>query len=147
VFGGWQIQGVFVARNGLPFTPTVSKDNANIGVGGQRPNRIGSGRLSNPTINRWFDVNAFQDPGSFNYGNSGRNILRPDYHRGFDFSVFKHFVIRENSRLEFRGEAFNLTNTPVFSGPNTNINESSGGRVTSTANSPRQIQFALKYNF
>jgi hypothetical protein len=147
VFGGWQIQGVFVARNGLPFTPTVSKDNANIGVGGQRPNRIGSGRLSNPTINRWFDVAAFKDPGSFNYGNSGRNILRPDYHRGFDFSIFKHFVIRENSRLEFRGEAFNLTNTPVFSGPNTNINESSGGQVTSTANSPRQIQFALKYNF
>ena len=147
VLGGWQIQGIFVARNGLPFTPTVSKDNANIGVGSQRPNRSGSGRLSNPTINRWFDVTAFKDPGSFNYGNSGRSILRPDYHRGFDFSVFKHFAITETSRLEFRAEAFNLTNTPVFSGPNTNIDTSSGGQVTSTANSPRQIQFALKYNF
>jgi hypothetical protein len=147
VLGGWQIQGILVLRNGLPFTPTVSRDVANIGVGGQRPNRIGSGTLSDPTLTHWFDTSAFTVPDNFAYGNSGRNILRPDPHRDFDFSVFKSFIVREHSRLELRAECFNLTNTPVFSGPNTNIDTAAGGRVTTTANSPRQIQFALKYIF
>jgi hypothetical protein len=49
--------------------------------------------------------------------------------------------------LQFRAEAFNLTNTPSFAIPGTAIDTTSGGRVTSTFSSPRQIQFALKYNF
>jgi hypothetical protein len=48
VLGGWQLQGIMVLRTGRPFTPTISRDVANTGIGGQRPNRIGSGQLSNP---------------------------------------------------------------------------------------------------
>jgi len=147
ILGGWQIQGILVLRNGLPFTPTVSRDVANIGVGGQRPNRIGSGTLTNPTLDHWFDTTAFKAPDNFTYGNSGRNVLRPDPHRDLDFSVFKRFTVREHSRLELRAECFNVMNTPVFNGPNTNIDTAAGGRVTGTANTPRQIQFALKYIF
>jgi hypothetical protein len=134
-------------RNGQPYTPTIGRDAANIGVGGQRPNRIGSGDLANPTLDRWFDPTAFRVPDSFTYGNSGRNILRPDPSRDVDFSIFKSFIVRERSRVELRAECFNLTNTPIFSAPNTNIETASAGRVTSTANTPRQIQFALKYIF
>ena len=50
-------------------------------------------------------------------------------------------------RLQFRAEVFNLTNTPSFNAPNTAIDTAAGGRVTSTASSPRQMQFALKYDF
>jgi hypothetical protein len=49
--------------------------------------------------------------------------------------------------LQFRVEAFNVTNTPSFNAPNTLTDTASGGRVTSTASQSRQIQFALKYNF
>ena len=51
------------------------------------------------------------------------------------------------TRLQFRAEVFNLTNTPSFNAPNTAIDTAAGGRVTSTASSPRQMQFALKYEF
>ncbi len=147
LLGGWQIQGIFGVRSGRPFTPTVSADRANIGIGGQRPNRLSSGKLENPTVEKWFDTTAFVLPAQLTYGNSGANILREDRFKTFDFSVFKQFRMTEGSQLQFRAEAFNVTNTPSFNAPATAIDTSTGGRVTSTASLPRQIQFALKYNF
>jgi hypothetical protein len=136
-----------VVRSGRPFTPTISADRANIGVGGQRPTRLGSGKLDDPTVERWFDVSAFVLPAQFTYGNSGANILREDRFKSLDFSIFKQFHVTEGSQLQFRAEAFNLTNTPSFAIPNTAVDTAAGGRVTSTLSAPRQIQFALKYNF
>jgi len=147
LLGGWQVQGIVVVRSGRPFTPTISADRANIGIGGQRPNRLSSGKLDNPTVERWFDVSAFVLPAQFGYGNSGANILREDRFKTFDFSVFKQFRITEGSQLQFRAEAFNVTNTASFNAPNTQVDTTAGGRVTGTASLPRQIQFALKYNF
>jgi Carboxypeptidase regulatory-like domain/TonB dependent receptor len=147
LLGGWQVQGIVVVRSGRPFTPTISADRANIGIGGQRPNRLSSGNLDNPTVERWFDVSAFSLPAQFSYGNSGANILREDRFKTFDFSIFKQFRITEGSQLQFRAEVFNVTNTASFNAPNTQIDTAPGGRVTSTASLPRQIQFALKYNF
>jgi hypothetical protein len=147
LLGGWQLQGILIVRSGRPFTPTISSDRANIGVGGQRPNRLASGKLDNPTVEQWFDLAAFALPAQFTYGNSGASILREDRFKSLDFSIFKQFRITEGSKLQFRAEAFNLTNTPSFNAPNTTVDTTAGGRVTSTFSAPRQIQFALKYNF
>ena len=147
LLGGWQIQGIVGVRSGRPFTPTISADRANIGIGGQRPNRLSSGKLDNPTVERWFDPTAFVLPAQFAYGNSGANILREDRFKSFDFSIFKQFRVTEGSQLQFRAEAFNVTNTPSFGPPATAIDTTTAGRVTSAASLPRQIQFALKYNF
>ena len=147
LIGGWQVQGVLDLHTGRPYTPTVGRDVANIGLGGQRPIRKGSGKLSHPTLSKWFDTSAFTVPANYTYGNSGTNILFRDFNKDFDFSLFKNFQVTERTRLEFRAEFFNLTNTPVFDAPVTNIDGASAGRVTSTANTPRQIQFALKLNF
>lgn len=147
LLGGWQTQGILVLRSGRPFTPTIGADRANTGVGGQRPNRIANGKLDNPTVEKWFDVAAFVLPAQFTYGNSGANILREDRFKSLDFSIFKQFRITEGSQLQFRAEAFNVTNTPSFAIPNTLVDTAAGGRVTSTLSAPRQIQFALKYNF
>ena len=146
VLGGWQLQGIYVWRSGRPFTPTISSDRANTGVANQRPNRIGSGELDNPTVELWFDKTAFVLPAQFTYGTSGGSILREDSYKTLDFSLFKQFSIGMH-RLQFRAEAFNLTNTPSFNAPNTAIDTAAGGRVTSTSSSPRQMQFALKYTF
>jgi hypothetical protein len=147
LLGGWQLQSIVVLRSGRPFTPTVSRDVSNTGIGGQRPNRIGSGVLSNPTVGAWFDKTAFTVPANYTYGNSGLNILREGKFRNLDLSLFKQFQINERMRLQFRAEAFNLTNTPSFSAPGTNIDVASGGVVTSTISAPRNIQFALKLYF
>jgi hypothetical protein len=145
--GGWQLQGILIFRSGVPFTPTVSRDIANTGVGGQRPNRIASGKLDDPTLEKWFDVAAFTLAPNYVYGNSGLRILSPDIVRTIDFSIFKQFQITENSRLQFRFEAFNLPNTPSFAAPVSTVDASNAGRVTSTSTAPRQMQVALKYTF
>lgn len=61
-----------------------------------------------------------------------------------DFSLFKNFRITERFRLEFRAEAFNLTNSVSFNFPNSNFQSTTFGRLESQRNSPRQMQFALK---
>ena len=147
LLGGWQIQGIFIVRSGVPFTVTVSRDIANTGVGGQRPNRIASGKLDDPTLERWFDTSAFVIAPSYTYGNSGLRILSPDIVRTIDMSMFKNFQVTENSKLQFRWEVFNLPNTPSFAAPNGTIDSPTAGRVTATSTDPRQMQVALKYTF
>ena len=145
--GGWQVQSIINYRSGLPYTPTISRDVANIGVAGQRPNRNGSGELDNPTLDAWFDKSAFGVPDSFTYGNSGSGILRADHQWNVDASLFKRFAMSHGSTVEFRAEAFNLLNAVYFNAPNTQIDTGAGGRVTSTSNAARQIQFGLKCIF
>jgi hypothetical protein len=64
-------------------------------------------------------------------------------------SLFKQFrlPLREGSLLEFRTEAFNALNHPQFAGPNTTVGSAAFGRVTSQANSARQVQMGLKLYF
>ncbi len=155
--GGWQTQGIVGRRTGLPFTPTISTDVANIGflsastyatsAPGQRPNRVGSGTLSNPTPDMWFDKTAFKVPGAYTFGNSGAYILHAGPICFLDMSLFKEFAPTEKTRVQFRAEAFNLTNTASFNAPGSGIDTASGGKVTSASNSPRQLQFALKFTF
>ena len=145
--GGWQLQGILIFRSGVPYTVTISRDVANTGVGGQRPNRIASGKLDQPTLERWFDPGAFVAASNLTYGNSGLRILPPDIVRTIDFSLFKQFQVTEVSRLQFRFEVFNLPNTPSFGGPNADINSGTVGRVNGTSTAPRQMQAAIKYSF
>ncbi len=160
VLGGWRVQGIAIFRSGQTFTPTISRDVANTGVGGQRPNVTGKPIIVGaPTC--WFYVssnpacasldpsgaNAFALPANFTYGNAGADTLRSQWLRNLDVSVFKEFPVTESSILQFRAEFFNVSNTPTFGIPSTTTDTSSGGVVTSSANNPRQVQFALKYNF
>jgi hypothetical protein len=148
--GGWQAQSIINYRSGLPFTPIISSDVANTGATNQRPIRIGSGKLDNPTIDAWFDKSAFVVPAQYTYGNSGRNILRGDHQWNVDFSIFKRFEVTGTSSLEFRAEAFNLLNSVYFDIPaaaNRGIDNAAGGRITRTSNNARQMQFGLKYLF
>jgi hypothetical protein len=103
------MQGILIFRSGVPYTVTMSRDVANTGVGGQRPDRIASGKSSDPTLARWFDPTAFVAASNFTYGNAGIRVLSPDILRTIDFSLFKQFQVTERSRLQFRFEVFNLT--------------------------------------
>jgi hypothetical protein len=144
-FGGWEMTSIFTAQSGGAFTPIISTDPANTGTS-KRPNRIADGGLSNPGIDRWFNVAAFQVPALYTFGNSGVNILRGPGMVNWDAGLFKNFPVRERMRLQFRAEFFNTTNTPHFANPNANIQAPAAGRILA-AGTPRQIQFALKLLF
>ena len=76
-----------------------------------------------------------------------RSFVRRDLSRNVDFSLFKTFSFGEKFRLEFRAEAFNLTNTCVFAAPNTKVGNTSFGVITAQNNTPRQMQLGMKLSF
>ncbi len=86
-------------------------------------------------------------PPPYTFGNLERNYLRSDWYRDLDCSIFRRFPFGDRLQLEFRAEAFNATNSVVFAAPANVINGAEFGVVTSTANTPRQLQVALKFVF
>jgi hypothetical protein len=148
VLGGWRVANIITLQSGLPFTPTISTDQANTGRP-QRPNRIGSGILANPTINDWFNVSAFAVPPQYTYGTAARNVLMGPPLDDWDFSLFKTFTLshaHEGIRAQFRGEFFNFSNTPAFGAPDGDIQDVTAGKVLS-AGAPREVQLVFKILF
>ena len=86
---------------------------------------------------------AFVRPANFTYGNSGRNVLRGRSQFNWDFSALKSFQLLEHLRLQFRFEAFTLSNTPRFGAPGNVLDTAAFGVITGAA-TPRNLQFGLK---
>ena len=150
IVGGWQAQTILVVRSGTPYTPIVSSDRANTGVGSQRPNLnpAGGSATFQRSLATWFDKSRYVVAPTFQYGQVRANTLRSGTYNQFDASIFKNFSLPGESTLSFRAEFFNFPNTVSFNAPsNVTIDSATAGQVTSSSNTPRQIQFALKYNF
>ena len=147
IVSGWELSGIVTLQSGSPFTIRSGRDVANTGSGSQRPDRIASGKLSDPTINRWFDTSAFVLNAPYSWGNSGRNILYGDGLTNWDAALLRKFRVREGMDLQLRGEFFNALNHADFGGPNTNLSSGNFGMVFSTRNSPRIGQVGLKFLF
>ena len=113
LLGGWDVSGIVTFSDGIPFTPALNFDNANTGTT-SRPDRIRDGTLSNPTIDRFFDTDAFVFPARYSFGNSGRNILYGPGTNMVNFALHRNFPIplSETSKIEFRFEAL-LRNRPT----------------------------------
>ena len=152
VLGNWQVNGILTISKGLPLLNFSLSSNTCFCFGGtQRPNSTGtSAALSEgQTIDRWFDTRQIVAPASFTFGNLGRTLatVRSDNARNLDFSIFKSFPPTERIGVQFRAEAFNLTNTPLFSQPNTQVGSPLFAAVTSKENNPRHIQLGIKILF
>ena len=101
------------------------------------------------TLTRYFDTIAFslQGLGPNQPGNAGRNLVRAPGFINFDTSLLKDFKPRERLILQLRVEAFNVTNTPHFAGPNTDMSQGQFGSITQIVGNPRIFQFAAKVKF
>jgi hypothetical protein len=80
------------------------------------------------------------------FGTVGRNIMDGPGLANVDFGVAKNFQVREQMRLQFRSEFFNLSNRVNLENPNTNASSNQFGLITG-AGSPRVVQLALKFHF
>jgi hypothetical protein len=143
---GWQLNAITTLTSGSPFTVSYSGDRANTGNDDQGVDLVGSPQLGNRTRAEWFNTAAFQTPAQYTYGDAGRNILRSQWYRDVDMSLFRTFSI-ERAKLEFRGEAFNAFNLPVLGIPQATLNSTTFGQVLTTASTQRELQLALKIYF
>lgn len=148
--GGWQTNGIFTINSGQPLIFSQTTNNSFSFGGYQRPDSTGQdARIDSRSIDRWYNTSQFRVAPDYTFGNLSRthSTLRNDFTRGLDFSMFKNIRITEYINLQFRGEAFNLTNTPVFSSPNNNVESGAFGTITGQSNGPRSVQLGLKLLF
>lgn len=146
VLGQWQTNGILTVQSGLPFTVALQSSTTNTGTG-SRPNFTGGTANDKHTLQQWFDPTVYSLPAPYTYGNLGRNTLYGPGRTNWDMSLFKNFVIREQTRFEFRAEAFNIFNHPQFGLPNASIGNAQVGQITSTVGNPRQLQMGLRFQF
>jgi len=152
LLGGWQLNGILTFQSGTPLVPALSS-----GVlpdATQRPNLLSDPGLSGPVserLNRYVDPNAFSRPAAYTLGTAPRTIssVRAPGLRNADVSLFKNlYFSREKGRyVQFRGEAFNVTNTPAFGAPDMTVGSATFGVISTQVNQPRQLQIALKLYF
>ncbi|MBY0507803.1 MAG: carboxypeptidase regulatory-like domain-containing protein [Bryobacteraceae bacterium] len=163
--GGWQINGIFYRRSGFTTDirtsriPAANQLFATINV----PDTVQGQSLYAPNrgVDQWFNPAAFSLPGTVTsatgvpltkFGTAQRRIGRGPRASNMDFSLFKNFPIGERLRVQFRAEAFNLSNTPAFFLPGATsqaltIGNASFGKLTSSSATGRQLQMGLKVIF
>jgi hypothetical protein len=170
--GGWQFNSLLSLYSGTPFGVSTSGNSLRMPGSSQTADQVkenveilgGTGR-GNP----WFDPSAFAPlstvRGQERFGTSGMNILRGPGLANLDLGIFRRFNITERWRIEFRAEAFNLTNTPHFANPGTNVDNyapqeadplrryNGYGEITGVTNlgrdgiDERQFRFGLRIAF
>jgi outer membrane receptor protein involved in Fe transport len=159
VFGNWQLNGIFTAMSGTPFTVFDSNDVSLqgsapeiSGFSANRPNVVGDPNSGPRTPAEWFNVHAFQqitqNPASpvQQFGDERRNAVEGPGYVNWDFSAFKNIRITETKEIQFRGELFNLLNHTNFRLPVSDISSPNFGEIQTDV-SPRVIQVALKFLF
>jgi hypothetical protein len=155
IIGGWQTNGIWRFNDGRPLILSLSGGQSLPTYGGQRPDLTAPLHCnSGPDFltNYFSNPEVAVAPPPFTLGTAPRTYggCRQPGQANATLSLFKDFMLsklREGARLQFRLEAFNALNHPQFDGPDTQVNGGNFGVITSTANSPREVQLALKLYF
>jgi hypothetical protein len=158
VLGGWELSGIGYLYSGLHYTArasTFSQDHAGLGLNGNtfsgaRPDLISSPQQGAPhTIDEWFNKAAFAFVPSTEIrpGNEKRGTIEGPPMVRWDANLYKNTNITERFSLQFRAEAFNVTNhTNYNTFLSTRFGSSLFGKIGS-ARDARVMQLALKLIF
>ena len=140
--GGWQLNTVAALHTGFPVTPTAP---------GTVLAAPGSGNFADcpgpvetlGSPNLWWNPATLADPNRVDprtprFGTCGAGALRGPGLVNFDLGLFRKFQVTERVTIQFRAEAFNLSNTPHFANPNSDIAASGFGVVNGMQNTGRE---------
>ncbi|QNI35652.1 carboxypeptidase regulatory-like domain-containing protein [Edaphobacter sp. 4G125] len=150
IAGGWSLQWIATVQDGQPFTLGCSVTTA-AGLGCNALKVPGQNPYTNSNrVAHFLNAAAFANPASTAtglaaLGGSPTQVSGPAY-RKLDLSLFRRINLVDQTHLELRAEAFNITNTPNFSAPGS-LNFTSPATfamITNTRDNARQLQFAAK---
>jgi len=153
IVGGWVMNAVTIYQTGFPLQISQATNfNSAFGYASQRPNATGTSPVTSGSLeqrlNNYINPAAFSTAPEFTFGDVGRTIdMRGPGQANWDLSMFKNITIKEAFKAQFRCEALNAFNTPLFYGPGVAFGSSSFGKITSQANFSRQMQLALRFSF
>jgi len=156
---GWQMSGGVTAQSGSPWNVTVGFDQSGgVVAGSERPNLVKpADQIKQGNVNQWVNPSGFSLPAPGTLGNLQRDFLAGPGTTDVDYALMKETPIKEQVRIQFRAEFFNILNHANFALPNASafVQTANGGgapnptfgKITATTTSSRQIQFALKLLF
>ena len=151
IFGDWQWSGDWTIASGLPFTPRLLGNIADVNRGTNgtlRPDVVPgqSVSLANPSIGEWFNKAAFVAPPMGQFGNARRNSIMGPGSKVFDMAFTKVISLKEARVLEFRAQGTNIFNIPNYSSIDSNLNSPTFGRVTAVGGM-RQFTLTARFRF
>lgn len=173
ILGGWSLNGIFTARTGNPFSifdctraafevcprlvPTdFVPTHVNPGKDTGDPNSFNILDLSTQTPGNFFNPKVcfdFTDTDSClsEFGPFPTTMTKKDQFRGpgfwnLDFGIYKNVQVRENVRLQLRGELYNALNhaNMFVDGSSAEVNS---GYITGFKDGRRNVQLAVKLIF
>jgi hypothetical protein len=159
ILGPWQIDGLFTWVSGTPFTLTADPTLCNCPGNTPTASTIVTGTTTTfvpvPTFFGFLPIPyqslnfAYTQPPANSFGNLGRNSVRGPGYANYNVSLFRSFVIYEQARLEFRAEAYNLTNSAHFANPIANVSSANFGQSIATLpyDPERRLQVAVRILF
>jgi hypothetical protein len=147
LFGGWETNGIWNWRTGLPVT-IASPACANCQMGGDRSIRADvvpgvSPSVSHQSAALWFNPAAFALQ-STPYGTVGRDTVWGPGVRQWDLGFAKNFHLSERRYFQFRGELFNAFNNVNYAPPVSTVGSAGFGTITA-ARPGRNVQLGLKF--
>jgi Carboxypeptidase regulatory-like domain len=165
ILGDWQVNTAFTVHGGFPISMLDWAGDPGTGSFQPRPDCVSPTRAT-PYQEApasvgggyyWFDPTTMANPPAGQFGNCGVSTERGPGLAQVDIGLSKFFPITEKSNLEFRAEAINAFNTPIFTvagysidvvgfNPNGSVATPNTGLVN-TSQGARNLQFGLKYNF
>ena len=99
------------------------------------------------SVSEWFDTSCFTTPAPLQLGTSGSGKVHGPGYYNSDFSLSKSEAIHDRMRVAVQVDAFNVTNTPHYSNPDTSLSDSNFGQIGGTNGTPREIQLGLHFTF
>ncbi|MPY88266.1 MAG: hypothetical protein GEU99_10105 [Luteitalea sp.] len=141
----WQVNAIINAQTGTPFTVKAGSNRSLSGVNSDNADLVGDPNVEDPTIERYFNTEAFVLPAPGTTGTAGRNSFEGPGRWVVDFSAFKSVFI-SGVEAQLRVEAFNLFNHTNFSNPVSNLSNANFGEIQN-AETPRVIQLGMKIIF
>jgi hypothetical protein len=153
IINDWQLNGVFAAFSGNPFTVTASGTSLNTPSNQQVADLTGNfdttGKIG--SSGAWFNTSAFTQPTGVRFGNTGRNQFYGPGGYNLDLSVFRSFPVGGQRRIEARIEAGNVLNHAIFANPQGNITSGTFGQITGISGNgsylERQIRLGIRFQF
>jgi hypothetical protein len=150
IAGNWRLSGIYRFSTGSYMTVVSGLDRALIGdtrgAGTQRPDQVLGNPYGNGSLTNYLNPSAFAQPTLGTFGNMRPGNIEGPGSWQLDLALSRSFQVSERQRVEFRGEAFNLTNSLIKRNPALNINSNTFGQIT-TSGDARVMQFVLKYVF
>jgi len=153
---GWTLSPIYTWHGGFALTATDENDNSGTNSRGERANCSGKPQYEKKlTTNgiQWVSGSNYSNPAQGSFGSCGVSTLRGPGLDNVDLSIQRDFPTFRGQKLEFRAEAMNALNHPIFSAPDVYCQGGAGnscytnfGIIWSTQGE-RNIQFAMKYSF